>query len=105
LTSSLPFNSADPEELLNGIKLLLEFHDSLIESSGNSRMAQIYHSMGYNLARYQCIYFGIKGAVQHSLDDHNKILQLIKNDNYDQAKKELRQHINYAAELVKNKIF
>jgi len=105
LTLSLPFNSADAEELLNCIKLLLDFHDSLIESSGNSRMAYIYHSMAYNLARYQFIYFHIEGAVQHSLDAHKKILQLITNSNYDQAKEELRKHIKYTAELVKSKVF
>lgn len=104
-TLSLPFNSVDPEELLNGIKLLLDFHVSLIESSGNSRMAYIYHSMSYNLARYQFIYFQIEGAAQHSLDDHKKILQLIGNSNYDQAREELRKHIKYAGELVKSKVF
>lgn len=105
LALSSPLNSADPEELLNGIRLLLDFHDSLIKSSGNSRMAYIYHSMSYNLARYQFIYFQVEGAAQHSLDDHKKILQLIGNSNYDQAKEELRKHIKYAAELVKSKIF
>jgi len=105
LTLSLPFKTAEPDELLNGIKLLLEFHDSLIESSGNSRMAYIYNSMSYSLARYQFIYFQIEGAVQHSLDDHRKVLQLIRNSNYDQAKEELRKHIKYAAVLVKSKVF
>jgi DNA-binding GntR family transcriptional regulator len=105
LTLPLPFKTADPDELLNGIKLLLDFHDSLIESSGNSRMAYIHHSMSYNLARYQFIYFQIEGAVQHSLDDHKKVLQLIRNSNYDQAKEELRKHIKYAGELVKSKVF
>ena len=102
---SLPFNSVDPEELFKGIKLLLDFHDSLIEYSGNSRMTHIYHSMSYNLVRYQFIYFQIEGAVQHSLADHKKILQLLIDRNYDQAKEELRNHIHYAAELVKNKLF
>ena len=105
LTLSLPFKTADSDELLNGIKLLLDFHDTLIESSGNSRMAYIYNSMSYNLARYQFIYFQIEGAVQHSLDDHKEILQLIRNGNYDQAKEKLRKHINYAGELVKSKVF
>jgi len=105
LTLSLPFKTADRDELLNSIKLLLDFHDSLIESCGNSRMAYIYNSMSYNLARYQFIYFQIEGAVQHSLDDHRKILQLIRNGNYDQAKEELRKHIKYAVELVKSKVF
>ena len=105
LNVPLPFNSADPEGSLNGIKLLLDFHNSLIESSGNSRMVHIYHSMSYNLARYQFLYFHIEGAVQHSLDDHKKILQLIRNSNCDQAREELKKHIRYVAELVKSKVF
>jgi DNA-binding GntR family transcriptional regulator len=105
LALSLPVNSADPEELLNGIKLLVDFHDSLIESSGNLRMAYMYHSVGYNLARYQFIYFQIEGTVQHSLDDHKKILRLIANSDYNQAKEELRKHIRYAGELVERKVF
>lgn len=105
LALSLPVNSADAEELLNGIKLLVDFHDSLIESSGNSRMAYMYHSVGYNLARYQFIYFQIEGTVQHSLDDHKKILRLIANSDYNQAKEELRKHIRYAGELVERKVF
>ena len=105
LTLSLPLNSADPGELLNGIKHLLDFHNSLVESSGNSRMVYIYHSMSYNLARYQFIYFQIEGAAQHSLDDHKKILQLIRNSNYDQAREELRKHIKYTGGLVKSKVF
>lgn len=105
LTLSLPFHSADSGELLKSIELLLDFHGSLIEASGNSRMAHIYSSMSYNLARYQFLYFHIEGAVQHSLDDHKKILQLITNNNYDQAKEALREHIHYAGELVKSKVF
>ena len=100
----MPIITVEPVELLNRIRVFLEFHNSLVESSGNSRLTNIYHSISFNLARYQFIYFHIHGTAQHSLDDHKKILEFIKNGNYDQAKEELRRHVDYAVELVKNKI-
>jgi DNA-binding GntR family transcriptional regulator len=104
LSLPMPINSVDPEELLNHIRVILDFHTSLVESAGNSRLAYNYHSIGLNLARYQFIYFYISGAAQQSLDDHTKTLEFIRNGNYDQAKEELRKHIHYTMELVKNKI-
>ena len=105
LALDLPLRGANPEELLNGINVLLDFHYVLIESAGNSRLSRIYHSMSYNLARYQYIYFNVEGAVQHSLVDHEGIFEFIKNGNYDHAKENLRKHIQYAAQLVKSMIF
>ena len=105
LALKLSFGRTNPEELLNDIGVLLDFHYILIEYSGNSRVSKIYHSLSYNLARYQFIYFNVDGAVQYSLDEHEKILGLIRNGNYDQAREELREHIKYAAKLVKSTIF
>jgi DNA-binding GntR family transcriptional regulator len=104
LSLPMPLNSVHPEELLNRIRVILNFHTSLVESAGNSRLAYNYHSISLNLARYQFIYFDISGAAQHSLDDHARTLELIRNGNYDQAKEELRKHIHYTVELVKNRI-
>jgi DNA-binding GntR family transcriptional regulator len=103
---SLPMsnNSVDPEELLNRIKVILDFHTSLVESTGNSRLAYNYHSISLNLARYQFIYFYVSGAAQQSLEDHKRTLELIKDGDYDQAKEELRKHIQYTVELVKTRI-
>jgi DNA-binding GntR family transcriptional regulator len=99
-----PLNSVDPEQLLNYIRVFLDFHTSLVESSGNSQLTHIYHSINFNLARYQFIYFYINGTAQHSLEDHKRILEFVRNDNYDEAKEELKRHIHYAVEVVKNRI-
>jgi DNA-binding GntR family transcriptional regulator len=99
-----PLNSVDPEQLLNYIKVFLDFHTSLVDSSGNSQLAHIYHSINFNLARYQFIYFYINGTAKHSLDDHKRILEFVRNGNYDEAKEELKKHIHYAVEVVKNRI-
>ena len=104
LSLPIPSGSLNPEQLLNRIRVFLDFHTSLVESSGNSRLAHIYHSISFNLARYQFIYFHIDGTAQHSLDDHKRILEFIRNGDYDQAEEELRKHIHFAVELVKNSI-
>ncbi len=104
LSLPLPLNTVDPEQLLNYIRVFIDFHTSLVESAGNSRLAYIYHSINLNLARYQFIYFYVHGAAEHSLDDHKRTLELIRNGDYDQAKEELRKHIHYAVDLVKTRI-
>jgi hypothetical protein len=55
----MPINTVEPLESLNRIRVFLEFHSSLVESSGNSRLTNIYHSISFNCARYQFIYFHI----------------------------------------------
>ena len=104
MNSPMSNNSVNPEELLNRIRIILDFHTSLVESAGNSRLAYNYHSISLNLARYQFIYFYTSGAAQRSLDDHAKILEFIRDGNFDQAKEELRKHICYTVALVKNRI-
>jgi DNA-binding GntR family transcriptional regulator len=104
LSLPMSINSVDPEELLNRIRVILNFHSSLVESAGNSRLAYTYHSVSLNLARYQFIYFYVSGAVQHSMDDHAKTLEFIRDGNYDQAKEELRKHIHYTVGLVRKRI-
>jgi DNA-binding GntR family transcriptional regulator len=104
LSLPLPLNTVDPEQLLNYIRVFIDFHTSLVESAGNSRLTFIYHSINLNLARYQFVYFYVHGAAEHSLDDHKRTLEFIKSGDYDQAKEELRKHIHYAVELVKTRI-
>ncbi|MCX6027056.1 MAG: GntR family transcriptional regulator [Chloroflexi bacterium] len=100
----VPPTTAGPEDLLAYIKVLLSFHQYLVESSGNSLLAQIHHSISFYLARYQFVYFRIDGTVQHSLPNHRRTAEFIREGKYDQAKEELRKHIQYAVETVKNEI-
>jgi DNA-binding GntR family transcriptional regulator len=104
-TLTLPLDKTNPVVLLNGILTLVDFHYAFIESAGNSRIIDIYRSISYNLTRYQYIYLGANGALQHSLGDHEEILRLIDRGEYDQAKEKLREHIKSAEELVKKKLF
>ncbi len=98
------FNSADEGDLIRQIKVMHEFHVGLVEATGNSMLSRIYHSIGYTLARYQYIYFHIDDAARHSLGDHTRVLELVREGNFDQAKEELGKHIHYTVDLVKNRI-
>ena len=101
LSQATPLKSADPKDLLDYIKVFLDFHHCLVESSGNSLLTHIYHSISFNLARYQFIYFHIHGTAQRSLADHKRTLEFIRNGKYDQARGELKKHIQYTVETVK----
>ena len=102
LSQATPLKSADPKDLLDYIKVFLDFHHCLVESSGNSLLTHIYHSISFNLARYQFIYFHIHGTAQRSLADHKRTLEFIRNGKYDRARGELKKHIQYTVETVKS---
>lgn len=104
LNLPIPFNPVDPEELLNNMKVFLDFHNCMVESSGNSRLTQIYHSVMWNLARYQFIYFCVNGTARTSVHDHKRALEFIRDGSYEEAKEQLREHINYSVEVVKQEI-
>ena len=101
---SMPLDSTDPKKLLGYEKVFLDFHKNLVESSENTLLISIYNAISINLARYQFIYFYIDGTTKHSLEDHYRILEFITNGDYDQAKEELKKHINYTIELVKSEL-
>jgi len=96
--------TTDEAELLLLIRVMHEFHVGLVDAAGNSMLSRIYDSIGYTLARYQHIYFHIDEAARHSLEDHHKVLDLVRDGNFDQAKEELRKHIHYTVDLVKKRI-
>jgi DNA-binding GntR family transcriptional regulator len=106
-TLVMTLDRTNPEKLLNSIMHLIDFHYRLVESAGNLQIIDIYRSMSYSLARYQYVYFkaNVNGTVQQSLDDHENVLNLIKNGEFDLAKEKLREHIKYAEEFVKNTLF
>ena len=104
LSLSSPQDRVDSEKLLKYVKVLLDFHGKLIESTGNALLTSIYYAISFNLARYQFIYFNMDGTAQHSLDDHKRILELIESGAYDQAKEEMKKHLRYTVDLVKTRI-
>lgn len=64
------------------------FHIKLVEASNNSLLTHFYDAILPNLARYQVLV-----NYESSPFEHERILGLLKERNYEQAKVQLRSHI------------
>lgn len=104
-TSSLSLPSSyDPDEILRYHMIFANFHISLIESTGNHRLFEIYNVISSNLTRYQIIYLYIPGSGQRSMTNHREILEHIKAGAYEEAKDLMRDHIYYIFEFLRKTI-
>lgn len=105
ITADLPMpTSADPYEKFNYLKTIADFHITLVEASGNSRLSHYYHALFPNLARYQSMYTYIPGLMNVSQETHEAILSSIQNGDYDKAKEKLSTHIRGFLALMEKKI-
>ena len=98
----------DPFEKLNYLKALFEFHVKLIDSVGNELLSRFYGIIRYNISRYQywlrvlCSpnLFG-PNAVKSLIQEHCRILNLIKSGEYEGAKDCLISHMDETLRLMK----
>ncbi|MGQ9648141.1 MAG: GntR family transcriptional regulator [Thermodesulfobacteriota bacterium] len=88
-----------PKEILECLKVFAEFHLKLVELTGNNYLRHFYKSIASNLMRYQFLYFS-KEYKKPLVEEHRRILELIKMGEYDQAKDCLLSHINYGFEQI-----
>ncbi|AFM27536.1 GntR family transcriptional regulator [Desulfomonile tiedjei] len=100
---SLP-SIENPEEMLHFHQVFAGFHTRLVELTGNSRIIHFYKTISLNLTRYQVMYLFMPGSVDQSLEDHREILTLIQEGQYDQAKKSLLKHLEFASKVLKDRI-
>ena len=98
------YDRNDPEQLLEHTRIVLDFHNSLVECSGNLRLVSIYESIRFNLCRYQFIYFNIGDVDKISFSYHRKILKYLSTRKFNEAKEELNKHIGNAMDLVKDEL-
>ena len=79
------------------------FHINLVSSANNSWLMRFYQKIAPTLARYQfmCFVPDILGKIQ---EEHKQLLGLIKEGKYNQAKKLLRDHINWYVDFLENRI-
>ena len=105
VTADLPMpTSSDAYEKYDYLKAIADFHISLVESAGNSRLVHCYNANFSSLARYQSMYTYIPGLMNISQETHTEIVHLIKKGNYGQAKEILRSHIRGFLTLMEDKI-
>jgi DNA-binding GntR family transcriptional regulator len=99
-----PQKDGERKIFLEYVDAFIGFHKEMIRATGNNKLVSIYDSISSHLARYQFMYFFTEGTAEHSVDDHRKIMESIEKGDYDQAKKQIREHIYYIVDLVKGKI-
>lgn len=92
------------EEIFSYLEAFVDFHIKLIDSTGNNWVIHFYNSISSHLARYQFIYLYIPTSGRRSIEEHNQILDFIKNGEYSKAKKFMKEHINYTFDFLKKKI-
>jgi DNA-binding GntR family transcriptional regulator len=85
-------------------KIFFDFHAKIVEAAGNSWLNKFYNSLGTTLRRYQFQYIYLPGATSPSIEEHHQILNLIKIEAYEDAKKCLKAHINRTVTLLKGSI-
>jgi DNA-binding GntR family transcriptional regulator len=79
------------------------FHINLVASTKNNWLIRFYNKITPTLARYQfmCYVPDILSKIQ---EEHKQILDLIKKEKYDSAKKLLRNHINWYIKFLEKRI-
>jgi DNA-binding GntR family transcriptional regulator len=72
-----------------------DYHQKLVEETGNDRLVKCYNSISWQLARYQFMCFD-PGKAEKTQKEHMRIYTLIRKGNYDKAQETLSSHIvNY----------
>ena len=97
---SIPAN-LDSVDLLTYRDTFADFHVKLIASSGNAWLVHFYQAIASTLARYEYLHFSFPEAASRSIDDHQRILELIRQGDYREAKEVLRAHIAYVYQYAK----
>ena len=90
----------DPQQRLEYLQSLIDFHYRLVEACGNKHILHFYSTIASNIARYQFIYFYKLNLTDDSHEDHRKILDYIRLGEYSEAKAILRNHISRFSDLM-----
>ena len=78
------------------------FHTKLIECTGNHWVISFHKSISSSLARYQFMCTDEPSLAVEAQQQHEQILDLVREGNYDQAKVLLRSHIHFFFEVIEN---
>ena len=91
---------ADPQEIMNCLKVYADFHSKLVELGDNSYLTRFYQSIAGNLIRYQFLFFSKRKYRESVLEEHHHILDLIRTGAFGEAKENLLFHINRSLEQI-----
>ncbi len=80
-----------------------EFHSALISALGNRRMEQLIDSIYDKISRFRLLSLNNKEWARHGVEEHARLVALLKEGQRAEAVKLLRQHLNRALVIVKNR--
>lgn len=103
-TLVVPTESNSAETKIAYIEAMAQFHLKLVESSGNRRLFESYQTIHSDINRYVFLSAFLQGAMEHRVQEHHMILELIKKCRYEKAKKLIRSHIRSSFAELKEKM-
>ncbi len=71
-----------------------EFHDYLIQKSGNAQLMHILESIDTRFHRFRLLSNEIRGRTAQSLEEHKRILKALKDQDGDAVEHALREHLS-----------
>jgi DNA-binding GntR family transcriptional regulator len=83
---------------------MAEFHLKFVESSGNRRLFESYQTIHSDINRYVFLTAFLQGAMEHRVQEHHTILELIKKCRYEKAKQLIRSHIRSSFAELKERM-
>lgn len=72
----------------------VNFHEIIYEATRNKRLIQILNNLREQMYRYRMEYIKDEQMRKTLVDEHNQIIEAIRNKDIDEAKKQVRMHIN-----------
>ena len=84
--------------------IMSKFHNALVEICGNSWLIHFHRQLRPTMGRYQIMYLMIPGQSMHSLEEHDEVFDLLCRQQYDDAQKSLRTHIERTLDVLRDKV-
>lgn len=85
-------------------QLNYEFHKCIVSMCGSQSIVEVYSRLGWPLLRTQFLSFSIGGNIEKSIEEHEKIMQLIETKNKPSLIKLLLEHNSYVVTSIQGLI-
>jgi len=95
---------SDPQAMMAYLKNSVDYHAKLVRAAKNRWLVHFYGTISPTLIRYQFICLYTPGQSTKSREEHEQILNLIKDGKYERAKYTLNVHINSLVEILESRM-
>ncbi|MCR4416436.1 MAG: GntR family transcriptional regulator [Ignavibacteria bacterium] len=89
------------------LQLNSKFHKIINESCGNSKLIKLIHNLRHQTFRYNYLFLSLISHLEHSVQEHEKIIMAIKKRNQNLVEELVKRHNENAKEalikFIKNK--